>query len=126
MRNYWKWLIGGGLAFWAYKVYAQTPERLGDLKLTIVFKPNTLSMPGMNNALNAMAGMRQVCTGAPMLGSAVQAPGVFNGTTVVTVISATWTHDTMGPIRESVRQCYLNHLQAMDSNVVDVRAERIS
>jgi hypothetical protein len=124
MRNYWKWLIGGSLAFWAYKAYAQG-SKPGNLSVTITFKPGGLNMASMNNALNAILGMRQVCTGAPDIQNAASAPSVA-GNTVGVVFSALWTHDRLGPIKETVRACYLAHLQALDKNVIDIRAERVS
>lgn len=125
MKNYWKWLIGGGLAFWAYKAYAQTTENPGNITVAISFKPGTISLPAVNDAMNALGGMRQVCTGAPLIGTLVSGPSI-QGNDLVAVLEATWNHTTLGPVREAVRVCILNHLQAMNANIVGFRADRIS
>jgi hypothetical protein len=126
-QNFWWWLFGAGAVLWAVnknRAEAQTRKE-GNLAVSISWKPGTNTMVAVNNSLNALLKVLTVCEGFPSIVGAVQAPAV-SGSVANSIFTALWTHDTMGPIKESVRVCTLKALQALDANITDFQASRIS
>lgn len=125
MRNFWWWVIGGGALLWVVnKSKAETPTRVeGNLEVAITWKngKNTLAAAtAAFKGLSAMVG----CGGPALLG----ASGQYRTAGAVTgmAYNAVWSHNIVGPIKESVRVCMLKSLQALDSNILDFQATRTS
>jgi hypothetical protein len=129
MRNYWKWVIGGGLAFWAYKALAQPQEtRVGILRVTVQFQPGNDPQRQMriDAILAALLKLNAACSGAPRVQKSYQWSHSHVSNQLNAEYVAGWSTDVQGPIRETVRACLQGYLQTVDATVAAVSAERIS
>jgi hypothetical protein len=134
MGRLWMWVLGGAGLLWAIKASAQTSRKLGDLTVTVAF-PLMRSDPTsraqrvleINKVLQAVLSAKTACPGLPpitgLLNTSVSDPPA---SVVTATFAAEWTHDTLGPIKEVVRQCLLRHLQSIHPEVRDVSATRTS
>jgi hypothetical protein len=126
MRNWWWWVLGGGAVLWAInKAQADAPETRveGILNVSITWKPGTNTMAAVSAGLNAIQTLGSC--GGPQVISAVGAPAVA-GSVVTSATNTLWTHNRLGPIKDSVRACFLKALRAVDPNITDVQATRVS
>lgn len=132
MRNWYWWLVGGGIAAYALNASAQKKAVEGTLVVTITMKPGVSVSEGVLNELARVVGLaRSICPGLPPLGDVIElSTGSTEGggnavqQTVRVVYKATYAHDRTGPIRESVLACLLGHVRASNGNVVSISAVR--
>lgn len=124
MQNRTWWWIGGaaGLAFllWPKK----TATKPGDLAVSVIgFKA------GAEDALQAaIVGANAMCSGLPPI-QGLSRPATTSGgpdsRSMQVVVSAMWTHDVLGAIKEDVRACLEKSLQAVAPGA-KVAAERLT
>jgi len=127
-RNYWWWILGGGLAFLAAKAVAQKPTKLGEMAINVnYFKPEAHAA-----LLSAILAANASCPGLPAIVRLTRGPYVAGGASgpggtlsAAYFVEARWTHDVLGPIKGEVQACLEQALRAVDPNFV-VTATRLS
>jgi hypothetical protein len=128
MRNFWWWVIGAGGLLWVVNKSKAEPAHYakgllpsGDLAVSITWKPGQMASGYID-----LGRMLANCGGPPLISNTEVGNSSVSGTTVTRIFRAAWTHNNMGPIKESVRVCLLKALQALDANITDVQSTRVS
>ena len=133
MRNWYWWLVGGGIAAYALNARAQKKAVEDRFIVVITMKPGfVVTEPVMNELAAIVAGARSACPGLPPIGDVIElSSGQTEGgssragnQTVRVVYKATYKHDRTGPIRQEVLACLLGHLRASIPAVLAIYAAR--
>jgi hypothetical protein len=130
-KNYWLWLIlgVGGVLLWAKSLAAETlkPTGIGELAIDV---GNFKSGSG-DAVLAAILAANASCPGLPTIVKLNRGPFVAGGgagpgpLSAMYIVDAAWTHNTLGPVKESVRACLERLLQTVNPGA-SVTATRLT